>query len=143
MQNGGISLLVVSPIFQPPFTSYDLKTVADGSAARIGKTPVNTPQTLASAFADYTIPTGPLAGFGFGGGVRYIGMSYASVDNYFTVPEVVLFDAQVHYVRDGWRFAINATNVADRHYVASCISTGSGCYYGDARRVIASASYKW
>ncbi|QEE38789.1 TonB-dependent siderophore receptor [Methylobacterium sp. WL2] len=125
------------------FTSYDLRTVADGSAARIGKTPVNTPQTLASAFADYTIPTGPLAGFGFGGGVRYIGMSYASVDNYFTVPEVVLFDAQVHYVRDGWRFAINATNVADRHYVASCISTGSGCYYGDARRVIASASYKW
>ncbi|WP_210249561.1 TonB-dependent siderophore receptor [Methylobacterium oryzihabitans] len=124
------------------FTKYELKTVADGSAARIGRTPAGVPQTFASLFADYTIPTGPLAGLGFGGGVRYVGKSYATVDNSLTVPDFVLFDAQVHYVRDGWRFAINATNVADRRYVSACISANA-CYYGDARRVIASASYRW
>jgi iron complex outermembrane recepter protein len=124
------------------FTTYDLVTTKDADPARIGRTPVNIPETFASAFFDYTIPVGELRGFGFGGGVRYVGRSFADVPNTLKVSDYVLFDAQVHYNIDNWRLALNATNIADRRFVSSCQSAVS-CFYGDARRVVASVSYKW
>jgi iron complex outermembrane recepter protein len=124
------------------FTKFDFTTLKDPDPVRVGKTPVNIPQTLASLFADYTIPTGPWRGFGFGGGVRYVGSSFADVANTLRVPDYVLFDAQVHYDYENWRFQVNASNIADRRYVASCQSDAS-CFYGDARRVLAKVSYKW
>ncbi|MGT2478196.1 TonB-dependent siderophore receptor [Methylobacterium oryzae CBMB20] len=124
------------------FTKFDFTTVRDPDPVRVGKTPVNIPQTLASLFADYTIPLGPWRGFGFGGGVRYVGSSFADVGNTLRVPDYVLFDAQVHYDYENWRFQVNATNLADRRFVASCQSNVS-CFYGDARRVLAKVSYKW
>jgi iron complex outermembrane receptor protein len=124
------------------FTTYDLVTTKDADPARIGRTPVNIPETFASAFVDYTIPVGPWRGFGFGGGVRYVGRSYADVANTLKVSDFVLFDAQVHYNFDNWRIAVNATNIGDRRFVSSCQSA-TACFYGDARRVVASLSYKW
>jgi iron complex outermembrane receptor protein len=64
------------------------------------------------------------------------------VANTLRVPDYVLFDAQVHYDYENWRFQVNASNLADRRFVASCQSTTS-CFYGDARRVLAKVSYKW
>ncbi|MER2250567.1 TonB-dependent siderophore receptor [Methylorubrum podarium] len=123
------------------FTAYDLQTIK-GNADQVGRTPTRIPEVLASVFADYTIPTGDWRGFGFGGGVRYVGRSFADVANTLTVPEYVLFDAQIHYTWDNWRAAINATNLGDRRFVSSCISANE-CFYGEARRVLASVSYKW
>ena len=123
------------------YTIYGL-TNEKGSPDQIGKVPVNIPENFASVFADYTIPVGELRGFGFGGGVRYVGRSFADVANTLHVPEYVLFDAQVHYNWQNWRIAVNASNIADRRFVSSCQSTTS-CFYGDARRVVASLSYKW
>ncbi|MFY9290322.1 MAG: TonB-dependent siderophore receptor [Methylorubrum rhodinum] len=123
------------------FTAYDLVTLK-GNDDQVGRTPTRIPEVLASIFADYTIPTGDWRGFGFGGGVRYIGRSFANVANTLVVPEYVLFDAQIHYTWDNWRAAINATNIGDRRFVSSCISANE-CFYGEARRVIASVSYKW
>lgn len=124
------------------FTTYDIKSIKDADPARIGRTPVNVPETFASAFLDYTIPTGEWRGFGFGGGVRYVGSSFADVANTLKVSDYVLFDAQVHYTYQNWRFAVNATNLADRRFVSSC-QTQNACFYGDARRVVASIGYKW
>ncbi|MFD0936085.1 TonB-dependent siderophore receptor, partial [Methylobacterium trifolii] len=123
------------------YTVYGL-TTEKGSAAEIGKVPVNVPENFASLFLDYTIPVGEWRGFGFGGGVRYVGRSFADVDNTLRVPDYVLFDAQVHYNWENWRLAVNATNIADKRFVSSCQSAFS-CFYGDARRVVASLSYKW
>ena len=123
------------------FTAYDLQTIK-GNADQVGRTPTRIPEVLASVFADYTIPTGDWRGFGFGGGVRYVGRSFADVANTLTVPEYVLFDAQIHYTWDNWRAAINATNLGGRRFVSSCISANE-CFYGEARRVLASVSYKW
>ncbi|KAB1073857.1 TonB-dependent siderophore receptor [Methylobacterium planeticum] len=124
------------------FTTYDLVTTRDADPARVGRTPTNIPETFASAFFDYTIPVGEWRGFGFGGGVRYIGSSFADVANTLKVSDYVLFDAQVHYNWENWRIAVNATNIGDRRFVSSCQST-TACFYGDARRVVASLSYKW
>lgn len=124
------------------FTSYHLFTSKDLDQSLIGKTPTNTPEMLISGWADYTFKDGPLEGFGFGGGVRYVGSSWADAANTLEVPSVVLGDLAVHYEWQNWRTAINVINLTDKIYVASCASASS-CFYGDRRRVTASVSYKW
>ena len=119
------------------FTTYDLFISKDPNPALIGKVPTNTPQQVASVWTDYTFQEGPLTGFGFGGGVRYIGKSFADNANTLAVPSVVLGDATVHYEWQNWRAALNVINVADTIYVASC-SSANACFYGDRRRVTAS-----
>lgn len=124
-------------------THYDLKYTKSAQRDLIGKTPTAVPETFANVFADYTIPTGPLRGFGFGGGVRYVGSSFASYDNSLKVPDYVLYDATVHYdFLDGWRAAVTAANIGDKRFVSSC-QNDLNCFYGEARRVMGSLSYKW
>lgn len=125
------------------YTNYDLFVSKDLNPALIGTVPTNTPRELASVWTDYTFRDGPLAGFGLGGGVRYIGSSFADTANTKAVPSVVLGDLALHYEWDkNWRAALNVVNVTDEIYVASC-STVSACYYGDRRRFTASLGYKW
>jgi iron complex outermembrane receptor protein len=143
----GIELEAVANVTQElkligAFTSYHIFTSKDLDSSLVGKTPTNTPEMLASGWADYTFKEGPLTGFGFGGGVRYVGSSWADTANTLEVPAVVLGDLAVHYEWQNWRTAINVINLTDKIYVASCASASS-CFYGDRRRVTASVSYKW
>jgi iron complex outermembrane receptor protein len=124
------------------FTKYDIFVSKDGDSTLIGKVPTNTPSELASAWADYTFQSGALTGFGFGGGVRYVGSSFADTANTLPVPSVVLGDAALHYEWQNWRLALNASNIADKIYVGSC-SSATACFYGDRRRLTASIAYKW
>lgn len=124
------------------FTAYHLFNSRDLDPSLVGKTPTNTPELLVSGWADYTFKDGPLAGFGFGGGLRYIGSSWADTANTLEVPAVVLGDLAFHYEWQNWRTALNVINLADKIYVASC-AAASSCFYGDRRRVTASVSYKW
>ncbi|MET4319570.1 TonB-dependent siderophore receptor [Bradyrhizobium sp. RT6a] len=124
------------------FTAYHLFNSRDLDPSLVGKTPTNTPELLVSGWADYTFKDGPFAGFGFGGGVRYIGSSWADTANTLEVPAVVLGDLALHYEWQNWRTALNVVNLTDKIYVASCAAVSS-CFYGDRRRVTASVSYKW
>jgi iron complex outermembrane recepter protein len=124
------------------FTAYHLFNSRDLDPSLVGKTPTNTPELLVSGWADYTFKDGPLAGFGFGGGLRYIGSSWADTANTLEVPAVVLGDLALHYEWQNWRTALNVVNLTDKIYVASC-AAASSCFYGDRRRVTASVSYKW
>ncbi|UFW45041.1 TonB-dependent siderophore receptor [Bradyrhizobium sp. WSM471] len=124
------------------FTAYHLFNSRDLDPSLVGKTPTNTPELLVSGWADYTFKDGPLARFGFGGGARYIGSSWADTANTLEVPAVVLGDLALHYEWQNWRTALNVINLTDKVYVASC-AAASSCFYGDRRRVTASVSYKW
>ncbi|WP_338827035.1 TonB-dependent siderophore receptor [Bradyrhizobium sp. 27S5] len=125
------------------YTNYELFVSKDLNPALIGTVPTNTPRQLTSVWTDYTFSDGPLRGFGLGGGIRYVGSSFADQANTARVPAFVLGDLALHYEWDNhWRAALNVVNVTDKIYVASC-ATISSCYYGDRRRITASLGYKW
>ncbi len=114
-----------------------------------GTTTYGVPRHTASAWADYTFHDGNLKGFGMGAGARYVGSSWGDTANTLKVPGYTLFDAAVHYdipnianLKDNLRLALNATNLANKEYVASCYSY-SWCWYGSQRTVQASATYQW
>jgi len=114
-----------------------------------GTTTYAVPRHTASAWVDYTFHDGNLKGFGAGAGARYVGSSWGDTANTLKVPGYTLFDAAVHYdipnianLKDNLRLALNATNLANKEYVASCYSY-SWCWYGSQRTVQASATYQW
>jgi iron complex outermembrane receptor protein len=89
----------------------------------------------ASFLADYTITEGVLNGFGFGGGVRFVGSTFGDSYNVFQkTPSYTLFDAILHYDTAQWHIALNANNLFDKEYVATCYSLQS-CQYGSRRTV--------
>jgi iron complex outermembrane receptor protein len=124
------------------FTDFRIFVSKDLDPSLIDKVPTNTPSTIASLWGDYTFKSGPLTGFGFGGGVRYNGHSYADNVNTLEVPSFVVGDAALHYEIDNWRLALNVANITDKIYVASC-STPAACLYADRRRATFSVAYKW
>ncbi|WKK20609.1 TonB-dependent siderophore receptor [Achromobacter insolitus] len=114
-----------------------------------GKAPVGVPSQQASAWARYQLQDGPLAGMGVGGGVRYIGSSYANETNTLKVPSVTLFDLMLDYdlgraspSLKGMQVALNVQNLFDKEYIASC-SGDSWCWYGYQRSIKASLRYRW
>lgn len=100
------------------------------------------PRQQASLGFDYTLVAGPLAGFGFGGGVRYVGTHYGDIYNQWKTPSYTLVDATLHYDLPDWRLQLNTNNLFDREYVSVC-NSAAWCYYGYARSVTFSARYHW
>ncbi|WP_417508648.1 TonB-dependent siderophore receptor [Methylophaga sp.] len=112
----------------------------------------NQPRQTASLWLDYTKTSGVLKGLGMGAGLRYIGEStYIGRDNLSPLSGnqsvdietggYTLTDASIRYDFDDVRLALNVSNLFDREYTTTC--TDLVCYFGDGRRVIASATYNW
>jgi iron complex outermembrane receptor protein len=128
--------------------SYTNPIVTKANDASLGLHPVSIPDQTASIWADYTIQRGSAAGLGFGGGMRWVDQSYADTLNTLRAPGYFLFDAAVHYdlgrldqTLYGAQLAINATNLFDREYLASC--SDLGCGYGLRRAVFGQIKYQW
>jgi len=108
------------------------------------------PRNQATLWADYTWHSGPLDGFGIGGGVRYVGDTYGNTANteLAHVGSYTVYDASVHYdlgsldnSMKGLTVAVEAKNLFNKDYLANC--DGYWCYYGDERNVVASVNYKF
>lgn len=113
------------------------------------KHPTYVPRHTANAWANYTFRAGALAGLSLGGGVRYVGSSYANADNTMKVSPFTVVDAAVRYdvgqaipSLKGLTAAINASNLFDREYVSAC-ATATKCFYGAGRTVIGTLTYRW
>ncbi|MCM2403096.1 TonB-dependent siderophore receptor [Rhizobium sp. S153] len=118
-------------------------------SAELGKMPARVPIDQASLWAKYEFLDGPLAGLGIGGGVRFLGESWGNATNTFKVDPTTLFDASLSYDfaakfpdMKGLKLQVNASNLADEKYVASCASA-TACFYGSRRSVTASLKYTW
>jgi iron complex outermembrane receptor protein len=124
------------------FTAYDLEITKDADDDIVGKRPFVVPELLASASFDYTFRDGVLNGIIVGGGVRYIGSSYADQENIFKVPDVTLFDAKIGYDFGDWGVDLNVSNLFDEDYVASCQGV-LVCAYGEGRVVLLKTHATW
>jgi iron complex outermembrane recepter protein len=131
------------------YTYLDAK-VTRSTQADLGKRPIGIPRNAASLWADYTFRSGALNGFGVAGGVRYTGSTAANAVNSIEVPSYTLYDAAIHYELayldprlKGFKLAVNATNLFDRVYTASCLSAPNQCFYGLRRTVLGSLTYRW
>lgn len=133
--------------------------VTKSNSDNLGKTPVDTPRHQFSLWADYTFDNEILAGLTAGAGVRYTGLRYGSRNNVWNVPTigsveskipgVTLFDASLSYdfgkknkELEGLSLSLNASNLFDKTYVASCQSVNA-CFYGNGRTLSAKLGYRW
>lgn len=105
-----------------------------------GKRPVGIARNTAKLWSQYAFD-GALDGVTLGGGVRYVGTSYATSDNGLKVPAATVYDARVGYQWRQWQLALNAANLGNKTYLASC--SNNGCEYALKRQYIATLSYKW
>ncbi|QUS38569.1 TonB-dependent siderophore receptor [Tardiphaga alba] len=133
------------------YSHTNISITENSQAALIGKVPVGAPGNTASLWMDYTFQNGPLTGFGFGGGVRYVGSSFGDSANTaaMVVPSYVLGDLAVHYdlagaspQLKGWKLAVNMTNITDKTYVSACASANQ-CFYGNGRTTLGTIRYQW
>jgi iron complex outermembrane recepter protein len=108
----------------------------------IGKWLPQTPRNQVSALADYTMQHGRFTGLGGNFGVRFVGQNAADSANSFFVPNYALLDGSLRFGYRHTLFSVNATNLTDKRYVATCISTAA-CYYGFERNVIGTAKYRF
>lgn len=118
-------------------------------AGQVGKKLPQVPDWMASLFINHTIEQGPMSGFGFGGGVRYVGESFGDTNNTLEIPDYALFDLFIRYdLGDALpslantTFSVNARNLADKRFVATCTGTAA-CYYGQGRSVTARLDFRW
>ncbi|ROL82451.1 ferrioxamine B receptor [Pseudomonas protegens] len=112
-----------------------------------GNSPTQAPRQMASLWADYRFDSAALDGLRLGGGVRYVGYSWADAENTMKVPAYTLFDASIGYDLGkvglkGMDVRLNANNLTNESYVASCASL-SYCYLGEERNVAATVSYQF
>lgn len=119
------------------YTWLDMTVLASANQGEIGKSPIQVPEHSASAWLDYAMGNG----FGFGGGLRYMGKRWNDAANTSAEGGVALFDATVHYKTGPWRFALTASNLANRKYTAS--RAYNNYYPGNERTLVASAKYQF
>lgn len=120
------------------YTYLDAEITRSEVPNQQGQRPAQTPEHMASLWADYTLD----GGWGVGGGVRYLGSTYADTEpNMVSIPGVTLFDAAAHYDWEQFRFALNVHNLFDKEYVAAGFSGFTS--YGAARTLKASVTYQW
>lgn len=130
-------------------TRSDGEVTESNIAGQVGKSLPQVPDWLASAFVNHRFESGALEGFGIGGGVRYTGKSFGDTNNTLAIPGYTLFDLFVRYDfgtrvpgLNGLTASVNARNVGDKRFVATCTAT-SACYYGQGRSVTARLDFRW
>jgi len=111
------------------------------SGDNAGKRVETVPELQASLWAKYRLTAFGLPGVTIGSGVRYIGESWDGTDTIRT-PDYTLFDAMIRYETGPWRFQVNASNLADKRHVTTCLARGD-CFFGIGRTVLGSATYRF
>jgi iron complex outermembrane receptor protein len=106
----------------------------------LGKRLTSIPEHAASVWA---VRTFTLEGLGLraGAGVRFVGRTWDGQDQH-SVPSNTLVDALFSVDLGRWRYALNASNVLDKTYLATCLDRGD-CWFGTRRKVVGTLSRRW
>lgn len=159
----GIELEAKVPVFKgfmltASYSNQKIRTTEDVNPLAVGRPLIGTARENGGLFGLYTIADGALSGFGFGGGVRYVGQGYggyyldgAGAAQYVTTPAYALIDAVLNYDLGqvsprlkGFDARVNAANLFDKRQITSCYVNGvQWCWYGSRRTVSATIGYHW
>lgn len=92
-----------------------IKNEADPSVVggRLG----GVPKHKARLWMTYQFTEGPLSGFGFGGGVRYVSENSAQFATAIRLDPYAVFDLGAWYTWNALRFGLNVYNLFDKHYI--------------------------
>jgi len=99
-----------------------------------GNEPAMVPKHTAMLWGEYDF-TGAAEGLSLGGGVRYIGKTWADNANSRRVDSYVVADMAARYSWDEYTAALNVTNLFDEEYYSTCSAAGYGCAKGEGREV--------
>jgi iron complex outermembrane receptor protein len=119
------------------YTHLDAKFTRSNSD-NLGNSPKGIPDDSAALWVDYKVQQG----LSLGAGARYVGerASSDSAAERFTLPAFTMLDAAVRYEFDRYELALNVNNLTDK-VTHDC--WGARCWYGAARSVQGSLSYRW
>lgn len=139
------------------YTYLDAEVTQDNPSeygtSKVGTAPSGVPNNTASLWAYYTFRDGALNGLGLGGGVRYVGSSYAVMETVsgaqVSVPGYTLVDAALKYDLSamdkrlkGATLSVSATNLFDTDYYTPGFYWNS-VIYGTRRTVYGTLAYRW
>lgn len=101
------------------------------------------PRHTASLWTTKTFGLEDGAQLRLGAGVNYTGKR-TSIGSAWTLvtPSYTLVDALAEINWKDWRFAVNATNLLNKQYFASCLARGD-CFVGAPRNVMGTVSYRF
>lgn len=123
------------------YTYIDAEITASNDGDK-GNRPSLVPENQVSLWANYTLPEGPMDGLSFGAGLRYVGQTYGDSANTLSVPGYTVADAAIRYTRGRLEGSLNASNLFDNSYFATCYA-GAGCFAGDERVVQATLTARF
>jgi iron complex outermembrane receptor protein len=129
------------------YTFSDAEITKTTVATERGRTPAVTPRHVAALWLNYNVQNGPLAGFGVGAGVRYVGETWTTNANIAKNDAYALFDTVLRYdfgkaapQLAGLSASVAANNIADKQ-VSVC--NAGYCYLSQGRTVIGTLTYRW
>ncbi|WP_052071720.1 TonB-dependent siderophore receptor [Sphingopyxis sp. MWB1] len=101
------------------------------------------PRHTASLWSIKSFGTAGGAQLRLGAGVVYSGKSVSTSPVWsITTPARTTVDALAEISWNNWRFAVNATNLFDNDYYASCLARGD-CFVGAPRNVMGTLGYRF
>jgi iron complex outermembrane receptor protein len=129
--------------------AYQDSEITEAAPATEGNRVPYVPDHQASLWLDYAFQNAELRGISLASGLRYVDSVYGDEANSVETGDYTLVDlaARVNLARftetlRGARFAVNVANLFDKEYVTSC-NNAATCYYGNARTVRGTLSYRW
>ncbi|MBP1805107.1 TonB-dependent siderophore receptor [Rubellimicrobium aerolatum] len=124
------------------YAYWDAEITENGLGGNEGNRPYNTPEHIASLWADYTVAgQGARGDLNLGGGLRHTGPSFADDANTTELGGITVVDAAVSYeLSDNVALALNVSNLFDEREV---IYSYDANWYNDGRQVRARLTYTW
>lgn len=123
--------------------------VTQSNSTDLGKELPRVPRRSTNVWLDYRFDHAVLPGVSVGLGLRHTSSSYGDSANAFRTGAINLVDAAIRYdmaslnpALKGMKLSLNATNLGDKEYLASCSGVAS-CYYGARRSITANLVYAW
>lgn len=106
----------------------------------LGKRLTSIPEHAASVWGVYKFAFQD-AGVRAGAGIRFVGRTWDGLDT-LSAPSNTLVDALFAIDRGRWRYALNASNLFDKVYFATCLDRGD-CWYGSRRKLVGTLTRRW